>query len=318
MLNELNEKKPEEIKQKNETEPVIPRSRVDVKSILLMVLILLVIFLVGVGVAVYNLQTENKFARAVASTLPYPMAVVDTQLVYLSDYWQELDLVLRACEQVGTNCQIDDADREQVVDRLISEKLWVILAQRHGVSVDENKLNEEYNKVVSDNGGQEQFLKIIVNDFGWTEERFRQKMYLEMLKANLEDALIEKVEASHILITVLADASDEEVEAARQKALEVIGKLNQGEDFAVVATEYSNDPSVSQNNGNLGYFGRGVMVEEFEEAVFSMNVGEISQPVRTDFGWHIIKLEDKKGDVNLSFDDWLIQEKEKMRVWVLI
>ncbi len=90
----------------------------------------------------------------------------------------------------------------------------------------------------------------------------------------------EKVEASHILV------ADEET------ANEVIRKLDEGEKFENLAMEYSECPS-KNNGGNLGVFGHGDMVKPFEDAVFSMNEREISKPVITDFGYHIIKLNKK-------------------------
>ena len=66
-----------------------------------------------------------------------------------------------------------------------------------------------------------------------------------------------------------------------------------GKDFADVAAEVSLCPS-GANGGDLGFFGRGVMVREFEEAAFSMNVGDLSEPIQTQFGWHLLKLTDKK------------------------
>jgi peptidyl-prolyl cis-trans isomerase D len=90
----------------------------------------------------------------------------------------------------------------------------------------------------------------------------------------------EERSASHILV---------ESEAL---ALEIIAKINSGEDFATLATQYSQDESSSADGGNLGFFGKGIMVPEFEEKVFAMSVGEVSTPVKTEFGYHIIKLDE--------------------------
>nr|WP_257792016.1 peptidylprolyl isomerase [Anoxybacter fermentans] len=91
----------------------------------------------------------------------------------------------------------------------------------------------------------------------------------------------EQVRASHILVET------------KEEALEILDKINNGEDFADLARKYSNCPS-SDRGGDLGFFGRGRMVYEFEKAAFSTEVGEITGPVETEFGWHIIKVTDKK------------------------
>ncbi|WP_072395038.1 peptidylprolyl isomerase [Hyphomicrobium sp. CS1GBMeth3] len=92
----------------------------------------------------------------------------------------------------------------------------------------------------------------------------------------------DEVEASHILV----DSED--------KAKEVLGKVEKGEDFAKLAEEYSSDPGSKANGGKLGYFGKGQMVKEFEAAAFALKKGEVSKPVQSKFGWHIIKVEDRR------------------------
>jgi len=103
----------------------------------------------------------------------------------------------------------------------------------------------------------------------------------------------EQVRARHILFKVDENAPDEEVEKVRKKAEEVLEKARKGEDFAALAKEYSEGPTKAKG-GDLGYFSEGQMVKPFEEAVFGMKKGEISNLVRTRFGFHIIKVEDIK------------------------
>ena len=100
----------------------------------------------------------------------------------------------------------------------------------------------------------------------------------------------EQVRASHILV------NDEE------KANALYEEIKNGGDFALIAADNSSCPS-SAAGGDLNYFTRGQMVPEFEEAVFSLSIGEISKPVKTQFGYHIIKLTDKKEASTPSFDE---------------
>lgn len=90
-----------------------------------------------------------------------------------------------------------------------------------------------------------------------------------------------KVNAAHILVS------------SESKAKALKNRIENGESFGSVAKKYSACPS-GEYGGNLGYFERGKMVKEFEDAAFSLPVGEISDPVRTDFGWHLIKVIDKQ------------------------
>lgn len=96
-----------------------------------------------------------------------------------------------------------------------------------------------------------------------------------------EKIMTTEVRASHILV-----ATEEEANNLRNEIIN-------GKNFADVAAEYSKCPS-GANGGDLGYFGRGMMVKPFEDAAFELEVGELSQPVQTQFGWHLIEVTDKK------------------------
>ncbi|MFH2096678.1 MAG: peptidylprolyl isomerase, partial [Bacteroidota bacterium] len=100
--------------------------------------------------------------------------------------------------------------------------------------------------------------------------------------------------ASHILISVTQDASPEDTLRAWKKVMAIRDRILNGEKFGKVATETSEDPSAKQNNGDLGFFTVFQMVYPFECAAFNTEVGEVSLPVRTRFGYHIIKVTDKR------------------------
>jgi peptidylprolyl isomerase/peptidyl-prolyl cis-trans isomerase C len=128
------------------------------------------------------------------------------------------------------------------------------------------------------------------------DQMLQQKVIEDYLKKAVTDSMIdteynklvdslkgkEEVKASHILVDT------------EEKAKEAKKKLSKGSKFADVVKEFSNDQSTKASGGTLGYFIEGQLVPEFEKKAFSMKVGEISDPVKTQFGWHIIKVEDKR------------------------
>ena len=112
----------------------------------------------------------------------------------------------------------------------------------------------------------------------------------------------ETVKASHILLGVDEKATAEEKKAAKEKAEKLRKELAGGADFAALAKGNSTCPS-SQQGGDLGYFGKGQMVPAFEKAAFALKPGEISDVVETQFGYHIIKLTEKKAPEKVDFNE---------------
>ena len=121
--------------------------------------------------------------------------------------------------------------------------------------------------------------------FGLTEEKYRSLIEIGLLREKLLEEVTadtphenEQVWARHILVT-----TEDEAKA-------IIERLNKSEDFGKIAAELSKDPGSGAKGGDLGWFGKGAMVPPFEEAAYALKAGEISAPVQSDFGWHIIQL----------------------------
>lgn len=108
--------------------------------------------------------------------------------------------------------------------------------------------------------------------------------------------------ASHILLAVNTNASDEEVDQAKNKIMELKSRIDQGEDFAGLAKEFSQDPGSAAEGGDLGEVERGMMVKAFETVLFALQPGEVSDPVKTQFGWHLIKLHEISGGKKQTFE----------------
>mgnify|MGYP001818863162 FL=1 len=112
----------------------------------------------------------------------------------------------------------------------------------------------------------------------------------------------EQRQAQHILLAVAADADDAEVLRIRELASDLASQARDGKDFSEMARKFSVDTISSANGGDLGLFEKGVMDPAFDEIVFAMQQGEISEPVKTRFGFHIIKLNEIKPEQGKSFD----------------
>ncbi|MDI3269395.1 MAG: peptidylprolyl isomerase [Bacillota bacterium] len=205
-----------------------------------------------------------------------------------------------------------------VLDQMVTEILVRQEAKKQGVKVSAQDVDREMKEIADQFPSQEQFQQTLAM-YGYTEDSLRRNLEINLIvKAILEPQVEatdeelqayfqdqkerygepEKVQVRHILV---------EDEATAQAVRE---KLLQGADFAELAKEYSQDPGSSDAGGELGWVVRGQMVPEFEEAAFTLPVGDISEPVKSLYGWHIVQVEDHQEGREVTFDEVKDQVKK--------
>lgn len=215
------------------------------------------------------------------------------------------EIVAKVNDEVITKDELYDLlveqNGNQVLEALIQEKIVDAEAKKADIKISDEDLDKELEKMVEEAGGQAQFEQMLMY-YGMDKDEMKNNLKTNLkIKALVKDDIsvtdkdvedyflankaefeqVEEVKASHILV-------DEE-----EKAKEIYKELKDGGDFAELAKEHSKDGS-AQFGGDLGFFPRGEMVKEFEEVAFSLGVGEISEPVKSEFGYHIIKVAEKQ------------------------
>ena len=137
----------------------------------------------------------------------------------------------------------------------------------------------------------------------WRRRSLRDLYFDKTVKDSVSDA-----EAKKFYDTQVGAKPEEEVRArhilvdSKEQARELFEKVAYGTDFAELAKQHSKDPGSKDQGGDLGYFSKGQMVPQFEEAAFKLQKGEVSQPFQTQFGWHIIKVDDRRAGQVVPFD----------------
>lgn len=224
--------------------------------------------------------------------------------------------------QMGVSGQPPDpaqreAIKKKVLDNLIQRELLLQESKRLGVKVSDQEVGEQMEQLKGRFSSEQDFtnalerLRMTENDL---KEEFIRRM---MVQKMIDDVIASKVEitaeetktfydnnpnyfkapervrASHILVKLDPNASESEKAKTRTKIEDILKRVQKGEDFASLAKESSDCPSASKG-GDLDYFQRGQMVAPFEEAAFSLKTGETSGIVETQFGYHLIKVVDKK------------------------
>ena len=203
--------------------------------------------------------------------------------------------------------------KQQVLNQMVSNEILLETAYEYGIEVTTEEVKAEIDKIKSSYPDEDTFLEM-TKQAKYTMEDLRYDIGLQKTYDKLATRLGEDLEISDDEMRTYYEnnidkfSQQEQVKASHilleteEKAKEILAKLEAGEDFAALAKEFSTGPS-GETGGNLGFFGAGKMVPAFEEAAFTMEVGEVSDPVKTRFGYHIIKVTDRKEAIVKEYED---------------
>jgi peptidyl-prolyl cis-trans isomerase C len=265
---------------------------------------------------------------SVAAQLVGPAATVNDENISRDKVQAQVDLLI---EQRGMNYggithpSFFKELQSEIVEQLITQELLWQEAQRRQFVVQDESIDLRLEQIKGDFDTERAFL-FKIEAGGFTEETYRadiqQQLSVERMvsediapgiiisdkdigdfyAANIDKMKIPvEVRARHILLK--PDSSDAEVLKATRESLEkILSEVREGADFAALAMEYSQAPSAPAG-GDLGFFGRGQMVGPFEDAAFELPPGEISDVVQTQFGYHIIKVEERRGGETVPIEE---------------
>lgn len=207
---------------------------------------------------------------------------------------------------------------DQVLEQLIMEKLVEQEARKNNISFTDDEIEQEVTQELAnwaEEFGSEEQLELLLGQTGLTMDEVKESLRKELpIKLKLERLYGDQIEVTDEEIEQYYENysdqfhEEEQVEASHilveteEEAREILAQLHNGADFAELAQEHSMDGSAA-SGGSLGYFGRGRMVEPFENTAFALEIGEISDVVESEFGYHIIKVTDKKEEKTYSLEE---------------
>lgn len=251
-------------------------------------------------------------------------AVVDDEIILFSDIDQALmSYAYQNKIDLSNDPVLAEKMRKDFLDRMIVSKVLLVKARQDTIEIDDERVQDaadrQYNNMLRQVGSEQKISQIynmpISRIKRFMEKNIREQMLIEQVRnamvgtinisrrevsdfynANIDSIpeISETVELGHILNNV--KPSDSALEMAKSKTDSIYSMIESGEDFSLLAQKYSDDPGSGANGGDLGFTERGQFVAPFEEAAYKLNIGEISKPVLSEFGYHIIQLLEKNGD----------------------
>jgi parvulin-like peptidyl-prolyl isomerase len=271
--------------------------------------------------------TPSEAAASASINLQDPVATVDGDRISKAQLDEAFD---KAVQMTGVKASDLTPEQKlegyrQILDELITEKL--VNKAAAGISVPQADVDAQIAKIKAQFPSDEDFskqlaqvgqtpeqlgetIKKMLQQQRWLESQLsgktevsdeEAKKFYEENKTEFEQP--ETVKASHILFRVNKDDSEEVVNQKLKAAQGAEARAKKGEDFSALAKELSEEPGAKESGGDLGFFPKDRMVPEFAEVAFSEKVGEISDPVRNQFGWHVIKVTEKKPAGTLPYDE---------------
>jgi len=317
--------------------------------VLLTVLVVIIviagsIFVLGLGIYKYSWQSQtaglgSRIAATAINNLPFPIAATNIKeynwkepqgllafrFIAIKEWEGNVSSLKQYYEKEGVDFSTPEGDaqlsmiKSSVLEKMIMDEIIADLAREKGIKLTRDEIDAEIENAAGAFGSREEVEKMIAEMYGWDMDDFQSKViipYLQQVK----------------LLEIVFDQEKENAES-EQKAHDVLGKAKAPDaNFEELAREYSEDPFTRDQGGDLGTFGRGVMVPSFEDAAFALERGQTSDLVETPYGYHIIKLEDRGKldtgeeqirvrhilirtvDSNEWFTNWLTEQKEGFKI----
>ncbi len=266
-------------------------------------------FIFGVSgvVLLYSKHSESTFTRNLTNLYPLPAARVNNTFIWGHKFLERLHFLTtfntQGPKDVSSKIPTDKDLRTRVLEGLIEDKVIYLEAQSRGINVSQDELNKAFDK----QGKPADIEKKIKQLYDMNLTQFKQIIAEQVLKEKVKNVVLTRVKVRHILTST----QDAAVQAKKQ--------LDGGKDFGQVAKEFSQDAQTKDSGGDLGYWRKGELAAQiapaFEDASFSLAVNKVSDPVQTQFGYHIIQVTERTGDNPQTYEDWFKQTSNKYKIY---
>lgn len=250
---------------------------------------------------------------ALARWLPIPAARVDGTFVWMReyiDYRTFVNTFMARSQQAGQVVNPEVPVSQQVLDLIVSNRILERAAREGDVVVTRSEVDAAFKTILVAQSGEGQprdvseaeLNSILTELYGSDQGRLRDLIRLKLIENKVRSDVLEQVNFRQILVSDEGQAND------------LIGRLKNGDKFEDLAKEFSQHQESRDQGGAIGFVSRGEQLPAIEESIFTAPIGLIGTAIKTDFGFHIIEIVEKKGTVQQAYDTWFVDAEQRFGV----
>ena len=259
------------------------------------------------------ISLDSKFALFWTTVYPFPAEIVGNQVVTLHEVAEQEKIIYYFAEQSSSEIPSASEVDAQVMDSIEEIKLSKKILAQNNIKLTNDEVDSVFSQIEEENGGKEEVQNLLSTLYGITSAEFRKVVKEQLYQDKVRTEILKTIKVRHILV------------ADEAKALEVKAKIDSGEmTYEDAAAQYSTDEVTRENGGLItvdtssDYISRDSgFVDEFTNAAFSLETGVVSDPVQTEYGFHLIRVDDIKGTVDMTYTDYIQDIKNNTIIWRL-
>ena len=269
--------------------------------------------LLGMGFYLKKIPLGNSFGDFWASLYPYPAEIVGMKVVTLRDIAKQEQIIYYFANSTGSDLGNRLEVDQKVMTTIEEVRLAQIALDKYNIKISDKDVDAIMKQIEDENGGAKNVENLLESLYGIKVNEFKLVVRDQLAKDKIKSEALKTVKVRHILV----DSED--------KAKELRTKITKGEiKFVDAVKANSKDTEANKKDGlvttseSSEYIGRDSgLAKEFVDAAMKTKKGKISAPVKTEFGWHLILVEDAKGSVDMSYEDWLKDAQKNTLIWRL-
>ena len=288
-------------------------------GIALGIIFIIVALIVVFGVGLYKYNWQNRPAKLAQRIIPYPAAIVGSDFILLKDYNKRVNSLEHYYQATGQ--KPEEGYKKAVLEEMINHQIIEIGARKYNILVTDKEVEDSYQQLVAGKGGEEQVKNLLSQLWGYDIFSFKQLIKEKLLEEKVKSEIPVSNHLKHLLVKMNADADQQTREAIQAKAQGYYNEIKAGKSIAEEAKQFSEDINSKDNGGDLGWLSIDQINQTLgKDCLDKINAAKVKDLIlcQSPNGFHVILIDERKGRITESFDNWFNETKKKAKIWRIV